>query len=602
MYGLNRRAAGVPRLLRVLTMSLAASVVVLTGCTANPPPPIESTDSPKTTPAKPTKSTVVVAVDDIGIGLNPHLRSNQSPATNAVASLVFPSPFKPVPSAVPGAPAGATDWVPDTALLTSADVTAQEPFTVTYKIQNQASWSDGAPIAAEDFRYLWQQMITQPGVVDPAGYRLISDITSSEGGKTVTVVLAHEYPAWRQLFIDLLPSHLLKDSPGGFQRSLTVDRGLIDQNPISGGQFRVKQADAGREEILLERNDRYWGTPAVPDQILLRRGGTAAQLAESLRSGDTQMALVHGGVATQAQLAAIPSVRTATMPQARVMQLSLNGRTGDLSDARVRRAVLGLLDPVLLATVGAQTGSWVDPVRAQVLTPSDPGYAPTAPPRPSLDEVFTLLNEAGFGRAPEQAPAGNTTTSPAPQPRPIAKNGRTLSIRLAAVDKDPSTLAVANTAADQLRSAGIDATVRSLPADELYGKDLLDGTVDAIVGWERAGEDAATVLASRYGCPPASLPGNEDSAAVEAARKAPANISGVCDPALQPATDGALRGQNAPKVIADAEPRLWELATVLPIMQDNGVAAAGPRVDGVSLNGAIQVGIFGGAATWRRLS
>ncbi|MFI5777942.1 ABC transporter family substrate-binding protein [Nocardia sp. NPDC051570] len=583
---------------------LATLVTVLAGCTANPPPPIESTDSPKTTPAKPTKSTVVVAVDDIGIGFNPHLRSNQSPATNAVASMVFPSPFKPAPAPAP-APPGVTDWLPDNALMVSADVTAQDPFTITYKIQNQASWSDGAPIAAEDFRYLWQQMITQPGVVDPAGYRLISDVASSDGGKTVTVTMSAPYPAWRELFTDLLPSHLLKDQPGGFQRALAVERGLIDQNPISGGQFRVKQADAGREEILLERNDRYWGTPANPDTVMLRRGGTAAELAQSLRTGDAQLALVHGGVAVQAQLAAIPAVRTAVTPQAREMELTLNARTDELADVRVRHAVLALLDPVLLATVGAQTGAWAEPVRAQVLVPSDPGYAPTAPPRPSADEAFAQLAEAGYGRAPEPPQLGTSPTSPAPQPRPVAKNGKTLTIRIGAVDKDPTTLAVANTAADQLRSAGIDATVRNLPADELYGKDLLDGTVDAIVGWERAGQDPTTLLAARYGCPPPAAPptGTEGNAAqLDAMRKAPSNISGVCDPTLQPQLDAALRGIDVPKNLGEVEPKLWDLSTVLPIMQDTGVAAASSRMDGVSLNGSIQIGMFAGAATWRRLS
>jgi ABC-type transport system substrate-binding protein len=597
-------------LLRVVVLALTASVG-LVGCTANPPPPIESTDSPKTTqPAQPTKSTVVVAVDDIGIGFNPHLRSNQSPATNAVASMVWPSPFRPVPApAAPGAtdwvpaPAapGATDWVPDPALMVSADVTAQVPFTITYKIQDQASWSDGAPIAAEDFRYLWQQMITQPGVVDPAGYRMITDVASSQGGKTVTVTMNGPYPAWRSLFTDLLPSHLLKDAPGGFERALTLDRGLIDQNPISGGQFRVRQADVGRQEILLERNDRYWGAPAVPDQILLRRGGTTAEVAESLRSGDAQMALVHGSAATQAELAAVPSVRTGIAPQAREMQLALNGRSGGLTDPRVRQAVLALLDPALLASVGAQTGGWVVPARAQVLSPSDPGYVPTEPPRMSADQAFELLAEAGFVRAPETPPS-NSTTSPAPQPRPVAKDGKTLTIHIGAVDRDPVTLAVANTAADELRSAGIDATVLSLPADELYGKDLLDGTVDAIIGWEQSGGDPATVLASRYGCPPATPPGGNDNSQDNPIQKAPGNVSGTCDPTLQPQIDAALRGVDVPRTLAEAEPKLWGLATVLPIVQDNGVAAAGPHMDGVSLAGAIQVGIFGGAGNWRRLS
>ncbi|MGW2664309.1 ABC transporter family substrate-binding protein [Nocardia tengchongensis] len=585
MTGGRKRAS-----LRAVLVMVATLLAVATGCTANPPPPIESTDSPKTQPAKPGKNSVVVAVDDIGIGFNPHLRSQQSPATAAVASMVLPSPFKAAPT--PGVPGG-TDWNLNPALMVSADVSAQDPFTITYQIKNEASWSDGAPIAAEDFKYLWQQMITQPGTVDPAGYRLISDVSSSAGGKTVTVTLTQPYPAWRQLFTDLLPQHLVKDS--GFEQ------GLVDTIRISGGQFRIKQADRGREEILLERNDRYWGQPAVPDQILLRRGGTPAQVAESLRVGDAQMALVHGGVALQAQLAAIPSVRTAVMAQSREMSLVLNGRGGDLADVRVRRAVLALLDPVLLATVGAQTGSWVEPVRAQVLSPSDPGYAATQPPRLPQEEAFGLLAEAGFARAAE-TPAVPSATSPAPQPRPLAKNGKSLTVRLGAVDGDTTTLAVANTAADQLRSAGIDVIVRSVTAAQLYGKELTEAGIDAVVGWERTGEDPATVLASRYGCAPVAPPGdNGDTTVADGAKKSPSNLSGVCDPGLQPGIDAALRGIDPGKVIAETEPRLWELATVLPIVQDTQVAAAGPRVDGASLSGAIQTGIFADAANWRRL-
>jgi ABC-type transport system substrate-binding protein len=384
--------------------------------------------------------------------------------------------------------------------------------------------------------------------------------------------------------------------PGGFAS------GLVERIPVSGGNFDIKSVDRGRDEILLERNDRYWGTPAAPDQILLRRGGTPAQLADSLRTGDAQMTLVHGGVATQAQLAAIPSVRTAIMPQSRELQFVLNGRSGDLSDPRVRHGVLALLDPALLATVGAQTGGWVEPVRAQILTPSDPGYVPTAPPRPTADETFALLGEAGYARAPEPPPV-TSPTSPAPHPRPLAKNGKALAIRIGAATGDATAIAVANTAADQLRSAGIDASVRNVAVDTLYGKDLTDGAVDAIVGWEVAGSDPATVLASRYGCPPVDNGARDGNSQVnaESAKKAPSNVSGVCDPTLQPAIEEALRGIEVGRVLADAEPKLWGLATVLPIVQDNVVAASGPRVDGASLSGAIQVGIFGDAAMWRRI-
>ena len=151
-------------------------------------------------------------------------------------------------------------------------MTSEDPFTVTYKIRPEAQWTDNAPIAADDYWYLWRQMVSQPGVVDPAGYDLITGVQSVEGGKTAVVTFSQPYPAWRELFNDILPAHIVKDVPGGFAA------GLARALPVTGGQFRVESIDPQRDEILLARNDRYWGAPAKPDQVLFRRGGDAAAL------------------------------------------------------------------------------------------------------------------------------------------------------------------------------------------------------------------------------------------------------------------------------------------------------------------------------------
>ena len=148
-------------------------------------------------------------------------------------------------------------------------MTSEDPFTVTYKIRPEAQWTDNAPIAADDYWYLWRQMVSQPGVVDPAGYDLITGVQSVEGGKTAVVTFSQPYPAWRELFNDILPAHIVKDVPGGFAA------GLARALPVTGGQFRVESIDPQRDEILLARNDRYWAVPAKPDLILFRRGGSA---------------------------------------------------------------------------------------------------------------------------------------------------------------------------------------------------------------------------------------------------------------------------------------------------------------------------------------
>ena len=55
----------------------------------------------------------------------------------------------------------------------------------------------------------------QPGTVGPAGYQLISAIRSRDAGKTVEVEFSQPFPDWPTLFSPLLPSHLMKDFPGG---------------------------------------------------------------------------------------------------------------------------------------------------------------------------------------------------------------------------------------------------------------------------------------------------------------------------------------------------------------------------------------------------
>ena len=110
---------------------------------------------------------IIVAIDSIGPGFNSHLLSDQSPVNAAISSLVLPSSFRPVSD--PATPTGSR-WELDPTLLVSAEVTNEIPFTVTYKIRPEAQWTDNAPIGADDYWYLWRQMVSQPGVVDPAGY------------------------------------------------------------------------------------------------------------------------------------------------------------------------------------------------------------------------------------------------------------------------------------------------------------------------------------------------------------------------------------------------------------------------------------------------
>ncbi len=395
-----------------------------------------------------------MGIDSIGAGFNPHLLSDLSPVNAAISALVLPSAFRPVPD--PGTPTGSR-WEMDPTLLVSAEVTNQNPFTVTYKIRPEAQWTDNAPIAADDFWYLWRQMVSQPGVVDPAGYDLITGVQSLEGGKTGG---GHVRPAVSGVegTVQQHPAGAHRQGRAGRFRGRAGPGAAGHRRAVPGGEHRpaARRNPAGPQRPLL-------GTAGqARDQILFRRAGAPAALADSVRNGDTQVAQVHGGSAAFAQLSAIPDVRTARIVTPRVMQLTLRANEPKLSDAQVRKAILGLLDVDLLAAVGAGSDNTVTLDQAQIRSPSDPGYEPTAPPAMTTPAALALLAGAGY------KVEGNSSASPAPAPPStgppevirgrISKDGQQLSLVIGVAANDPTSVAVANTAADQLRNVGIAAT------------------------------------------------------------------------------------------------------------------------------------------------
>jgi ABC-type transport system substrate-binding protein len=555
--------------------SVGLSLVLLgSGCSGSFAPQRSSTTAPSAAPPGPRS--VIVAVDGVGVGdggFNPHLAADLSEVTAAVASLTLPSPFR--PAADPSAPGGVA-WSLDRSFLAAADVVARAPFTVRYRVRDEAQWSDGAPIAAEDFQYLWRQMTTQPGVADAGGYGLIDEIRSGAGGKEVTVVFRDEYTRWRELFADLLPAHVGRDDLGGFPRAF--QNGIA----VAGGSFRVEHTDRNKEEVELVRNDRYWDSPAWADKILLRRMGSGTQLAAALRNKEAQLVLVHGSASVLAQLQVVPQVRAEVQAGQASLSLTLNARDARLRDQGARKVLLGVLDQGLLARIGAQD--------AVALPPG--GVDP--PERVLPDQARENLVQLGYAPLPERTPSG--------APLILGKDGRPLALSIGVAQNDARAFAVASTAADQWRSVGVAASVVQFTPEELYGSALRDNKAQAIVGWSAAGGDLATSLYSRYACP--DSPGGPSSSDPQAPVDPVGfggvrNLAGVCVPELQTDFLRALSGKlSGADLQAEVTARFTPLAVELPLMRDADLLAVGPGIRGVAFGGPSSVGPMAGAADW----
>jgi ABC-type transport system substrate-binding protein len=454
-------------------------VLLLAGCTPpGLPEPIAPTGA-ATAPMPPhAAGTVVVGLDGSAgriAGFNPYSIADYSPAALAAASLVLPSAFV-------IAADGSTSADPD--VIDAATVSSQEPFTVTYTLDRAASWSDGTPVTAEDFAYLRDELLVQPGTVDPAGYQLITDIRSLNAGKTVEVEFAEAFPDWRTLFSPLLPSHLMKDSPGGWGAALSADI------PVSANRYRMTSYDPVTGQIRLARNDKYWGAPPGPAAVVLRLGDPTDLLAAFTREDVQALWFApNAGMATALQ-AAIPADRRTVVPAAASVQLVFNTTTGSTADIDVRSGIAVGIDAA--AVTQDLTASWPDggaAVTSQVRLPSEQSSDQSGTEWPSgtadRSAARVLLARAGYG--------GDGLY--------VARDGDILRLTLGYSSGDPRLAAAARTIQQQLGLVGIEIDLLPDASQELVQTRIANGTVDlALVSLPRGVSDTVAAL-SAFGCP-----------------------------------------------------------------------------------------------------
>jgi len=189
---------------------------------------------------------------------------------------------------------------PDYSLVLNTDLVAGDPQVtnasgsspqkIVYKIQPNAKWSDGTPITADDFTYLWQaQNGTNPNVdvASTTGYSAVASVTGSDNGKTVTVTFkpGQSFSDWKSLFTSLLPSHVAKQH-GDVAASFT----WLDANPptVSGGPFEIAPGGVSADKSLIKtiRNPQYYGKPANLDEVDFRAITDSAQEPTALANGE----------------------------------------------------------------------------------------------------------------------------------------------------------------------------------------------------------------------------------------------------------------------------------------------------------------------------
>lgn len=534
---------------------MATVTTCVASCAANPgPPPVvdPAAEQPPaaadpadtTTPAPEPKpedlrTSLVVGIDAFHEGFNPHLISNDTAFVQQLAGLVLPSAY--VNGELNTDVVTAVDTLP--AELPAAQV-------VKYTINPEAQWNDGTPITGADFEYLWQSMISTPAVIDPAAYESIDSVTTADGGKSVTVVFNRQVKDISGLFNNLVPAHLMRPDSAGFGGAMN------NAIPASAGRFAVKAIDRQRGVITVVRNDRFWAdAPAIPEELSFRTINSTTQGAQMLRSGQLGFAELTPAETSADFYRLVPGTQVRTHDRDSQLGLTFNLNSPLMGNIFNRAAVARILDGPGLARLTAGRS-------AQLSLPAPSDY-------PDLSQV----------------PA-------AEHPTDLALLTARRPFRIAADSMDEKAIAASEVIADMLRAGGMFVETISTPIGAVVSQELPEGTIDALVSWQRT-DTAPTTLASRYHCPRTShpsLPAQQDpdgtaptsptASATEAASKSKTRRPAAPDSPQETATHRS--GNLAGFCNADVDATL-EQALAGKISSDHAVDLIGPTVRGAIL-------------------
>jgi peptide/nickel transport system substrate-binding protein len=164
----------------------------------------------------------------------------------------------------------------------SADYT-----TVTWKLKDGVTWSDGQPFTADDVVYTWQ-WITKPenGSTSTALY---SDIATVEAMDKTTVKITFKAPAaaWFIPFVgdggEIIPKHVLETCPD-------TKNCPFNTSPIGTGPYVVTDFKPG-DTVLYKANDKF-REPNAPyfATVEMKGGGDAVTAAKAVQTGQADFA------------------------------------------------------------------------------------------------------------------------------------------------------------------------------------------------------------------------------------------------------------------------------------------------------------------------
>jgi peptide/nickel transport system substrate-binding protein len=258
-----------------------------------------------------------------------------------------------------------------------------DPLTYIFHLHHGVTFHDGRPLTSRDVKWTFDSLLgSKIRSTKTATYRYVDRI---EAADDFTVIFHLKEPSATLLW------NLSEGAIG------IVPYGSLDEitgKPIGSGPFKFVSGELDKE-VVLERNDRYWGQKAQLARVRFTVVPDTTTRALELRKGSADVAINALTSDMVLALAKEPMLAVERAPGTILAYMAFNLRDPILRDVRVRQAIAYAVDRRPL--IEYIWRGFAQPA-ASVLPPQSWAYDANVPTYPhDPDKANHILDAAGYG-------------------------------------------------------------------------------------------------------------------------------------------------------------------------------------------------------------
>jgi peptide/nickel transport system substrate-binding protein len=303
-----------------------------------------------------------------------------------------------------------------------------DPKTYVFHLHRGVKFSDGRLLTSRDVKWSFDSVLQGKVRSPKAGtYRWVQQIDTPDD---YTVVFRLKQP-WAALLWNVAGGEGMGIVPYGSGEE-------ISRHPVGSGPFKFVSAEQDRD-VVIERNDYYWGERAKLDRVRFMVVPDTTTRALELRKGSADLEINSLTADIERSLQAESHLATLHGPGTRLAYLAFNLRDPILQDVRVRQAIAYAIDRTALVHY-----LWRDQARlaSSLLPPESWAHAADVTQyQHDPEKARRILDDAGY----------------------MSKNGVRFHITMK-TSTEESSRAMAAVFQQQLREVGIAMDIRSFEA------------------------------------------------------------------------------------------------------------------------------------------